>query len=495
VTGPRRFDPAALAGEEEPARRFFTHALAAGAPIGDGVRLAMRGRVRAGRWLPFTARQAVGRRGFAWRARVGRGPLILLEVLDAYAEGRATSEVRLLGRFPVSRAAGADTVRSAAGRAALEAVAFAPGSVLPGEGVVWRAESEDAIVATLEMPPERVEVRVAIDARGAPREISALRWGPRGQGRFGYLRCACEVLEVRRIGAARVPGRITVRWARDGRPEPFFAAAIEPLGDAAPGARGRRRARAAAEALAGIATMAVAALTPGRRAARARWGLDPATAARRLPGDDLVPAPRWSWTHGIEIAAPAGEVWPWLAQVGADRAGFFSYELLENLAGCRIRNADAVHPEWEVRAGDGLSLHPRRPPIPVVDVVPGRHCVAHAPADAAAAAGGRPWVAVSWLFLVEPLGPRRCRVVSRYRSACSDDRRTRLLFGPALLEPVGWAMDRRMLRGIGERAEAAADPWWAAIGAGDGPEAAGAADPDDGGGGGASPDASPEERT
>jgi hypothetical protein len=97
-----------------------------------------------------------------------------------------------------------------------------------------------------------------------------------------------------------------------------------------------------------------------------------------------------------------------------------------------------------------------------VEVVPGRHFVAHAASDPAALVAGRPWVAASWLFLVEPLGPGRSRVVSRYRCATSGDRRTRLLFGPALLEPIGWAMDRKMLLGIRARAERSSSvspPW------------------------------------
>jgi hypothetical protein len=55
--------------------------------------------------------------------------------------------------------------------------------------------------------------------------------------------------------------------------------------------------------------------------------------------------------------------------------------------------------------------------------------------------------------LVEPLDDRRCRLISRYRAASSGDLATRLALGPALLEPVGFAMDRRMLLGVKERAE------------------------------------------
>jgi hypothetical protein len=213
--------------------------------------------------------------------------------------------------------------------------------------------------------------------------------------------------------------------------------------------------RGVLEGLGGIGVMARALVTPRRRARRARWGLDAATAARRLAGDDLVPAPRSHWTHGVQIDAPAEEVWPWVAQVGADRGGFYSYEWLENLVGCRLRNADAVHPEWEVRQGDALFLHPRQPPpLPVVEVARGRHFVAYAEADRDARAAGKLWIEASWLFLVEPLGAGRSRLISRYRCAFSDHLGARVAFG-VLLESIGFAMDRRMLLGIKERAEGA----------------------------------------
>ena len=178
------------------------------------------------------------------------------------------------------------------------------------------------------------------------------------------------------------------------------------------------------------------------------------SAARPLPGDEIVPTPQWGWTHGVEIDAPPDAVWPWVAQIGADRGGFYSYQWLENLAGCRVRNAERVHPEWQVRPGGRMVLHPEVPPLEIAAVDSGRFFVAHAPASADAVAAGAPWVAASWLFLVEPLGESRCRVVSRYRCAHSDDLAMRAAFGPALLEPIGFAMDRGMLRGIRRRAQA-----------------------------------------
>ncbi|HEX4778760.1 MAG TPA: hypothetical protein VFW74_18440 [Acidimicrobiia bacterium] len=208
-----------------------------------------------------------------------------------------------------------------------------------------------------------------------------------------------------------------------------------------------------ATAAGGAAIMAGALLTPFLRGARSRWGADDATASARFPGDELVPEPRWGWVHAVGIDAPAAAVWPWVAQIGADRGGFYSYDALENLVGCRVRSAHEIRPEWAVREGDGLRLHPRVPPLPVVSVTPGTSFLVFAPADADAATHGRPWVAVTWLFLVVPLGARRSRFVSRYRCATSDDLATRLQFGPALVEPISFAMDRRMLLGVKRRAE------------------------------------------
>ena len=199
--------------------------------------------------------------------------------------------------------------------------------------------------------------------------------------------------------------------------------------------------------------MVAAFLTSWLRGARRHWGLDAKEAARAYPGDDRVATPRWDWTHAVAIDAPAEAVWPWLAQIGADRGGFYSYQWLENLAGCELQNAETIHPEWQLREGDTLRLHPKMPPLAIVDVEEGRHFVAYGAPDEAARAAGKPWAAVSWLFAIEPLGPRSCRVISRYRCATSDDLATRLSLGPTLLEPIGFAMDRRMLLGIKERVE------------------------------------------
>ncbi len=204
--------------------------------------------------------------------------------------------------------------------------------------------------------------------------------------------------------------------------------------------------------LGGAARIVLALVTPFARGARSHWGLEEPDAARTLPGDGLVPTPRWSWTHGVEIEASTERVWPWIAQIGASKAGFYSYQFLENVAGCDVLNAEVVHPDWEAKVGDALSLHPKMPPLEIVAAERGRWMVARTSVDEPRGEG-RGWAVSTWLFLIEPLGEGRCRLVSRFRSDYSDEIAMRLSFGPAILEPVGYAMDRKMLLGVKERAE------------------------------------------
>jgi uncharacterized protein DUF6920 len=216
-----------LAGLDEPVRRYFSHAISDGAALTRGVRMAMSGRIKVGLWLPFTAEQTVDGRSFTWRARVGRGPLTPLHVIDRYADAAGSTEGRLLGRVTLFHAEDSDTARSAATRAAIESVVFAPPSVVPGRGVVWRAEADDVIVACFDLPPERPEVRARIDEHGAIRTVSALRWGNAGANRFQYIPFGGDVHAERHFGDLVLPSTLSVGWWFDTpRYSPFFRAEI-----------------------------------------------------------------------------------------------------------------------------------------------------------------------------------------------------------------------------------------------------------------------------
>ena len=213
---------------DEPVRRYLTHAVRDAAPVAGRVQLTMAGRIRIGVWLPFTADERCDGRSFLWRARVGP-----LEVVDHFAEGSGSTRGRLLGRVTLFSADDPDTARSAAGRAALEAI-WAPASLLPEQGVTWRAEADDLIVARWDVPPERPEVHMRIRRDGGLVSAWARRWGNPDRSRFRYVPCGCEVHAEQRFGDLVVPSRITVGW-QFGTPDyrPFFKADVRDLRPAA----------------------------------------------------------------------------------------------------------------------------------------------------------------------------------------------------------------------------------------------------------------------
>lgn len=195
------------------------------------------------------------------------------------------------------------------------------------------------------------------------------------------------------------------------------------------------------------AAAASVAYGAGRRV-QLRYGTAPEEEYAILPGDDLVPDADLVATRAISIDAPPAAVWPWVVQLGQDRGGFYSYDVLENLAGCEIHSADHVVAEWQdVAVGDVVRLHPELG-LPVAVVTPNEALVLHGegPVDAD---GAMPFDFV-WAFVLRALPGGRTRLVVRERYAY------RAAWAGCVVEPVSWVsfvMTERMLRGIRDRAE------------------------------------------
>ena len=209
----------------------------------------------------------------------------------------------------------------------------------------------------------------------------------------------------------------------------------------------------------GLIVMAAAYLTLFLKPLRDRWGLTKAEALRALPGDELVKEPKSVFSHGIKINAPASFVWPWVVQMGKDRAGFYSYEALENLAGLNIYNADTILEEYQnPKEGDIIPFGPDTGyPIAVYDE--GRALVIENCDDLDTKTIYDPQIGhpenflhISWLWYVEPLDKERSRFISRNRVNFRNSFSNRLKIS-ILAEPMVFAMDRKMCLGIKRRAE------------------------------------------
>ena len=221
------FDPALIAGLDEPVQRYFTHAIARGAALTERVRLTMRGRIKVGRWMEFTAQQQFNdEHAFEWRARAGWRRFKPVHVVDTYASGAGGTVGKLLGRVPFLHAVDANTARAAAARGAAESI-WVPASLMPQRGVKWHAEDQNTIAASFEVPPEHPELRLRIDEDGAVQSVSLDRWGNVGQQGFGYIPFGADILAEQRFGDYTIPSRMTVGWWY-GTPrfEPFFEAII-----------------------------------------------------------------------------------------------------------------------------------------------------------------------------------------------------------------------------------------------------------------------------
>ena len=164
----------------------------------------------------------------------------------------------------------------------------------------------------------------------------------------------------------------------------------------------------------------------------------------KLPGDELVPLRRGGYTQAIGIRAAAGSVWPWVAQTGQGRGGYYSYEVLENLVGCDIHNADRILPQYQdIKDGDAIIMHPKAPALPVVFVEPGKTLVC----------GGRQDenTANIWTFyIVSKDGVTR--LISRWSFQYRPVLLNRIIYD-WLIEPVAAVMQRKMLLTIKQLAE------------------------------------------
>lgn len=204
-----------------------------------------------------------------------------------------------------------------------------------------------------------------------------------------------------------------------------------------------RRLREAAACGLVLYVAAGAALFPWYRT----WGTTDAERAMPLPGDQQPRTPAVELMHGITIDVPPEHVWPWLVQIGQDRAGFYSYDWLERLFGAHIHNASQIRPEWQHReTGDLVRAAQANYLGGLFGTEVGWRISELEP--------GRAMVLENWgAFVLEstPKGHTRLLVRSTIGGPDTPVWAAALTF--ALFELPHFIMERRMMLGIKERAE------------------------------------------
>jgi hypothetical protein len=165
------------------------------------------------------------------------------------------------------------------------------------------------------------------------------------------------------------------------------------------------------------------------------WGATAAEAAAVLPGDELLDT-RLQTTRAIAVPAPPEALWPWLVQIGWGRAGWYSYDAIDNDG---RPSAERIVPALQhLTVGDEILMMPGAG-FRVRTVEPRATILSQAPDG------------TTWCLRLEPAAGDRCRLVSRFRVPAPRGVAARAW--TAIADPGAFVMERRMLLGIRRRVE------------------------------------------
>ena len=192
-----------------------------------------------------------------------------------------------------------------------------------------------------------------------------------------------------------------------------------------------------------------------------QWGAKKEEVQSTYPGDDLILTPRIDATHAITIEAAPDDIWPWIAQIGQGRGGFYTYDWIENMMGLQIKSADQVLPQYQdVKVGDIIPLEPGGGGPPVLDVEKYHYLLLGGKMDAQTEGIFRvndptpgAYMSVTWLFYLDPVSNNQTRLIERFRVDWYPQNAKNWLMYHAFLEPGAFIMERGMLQGIKKRAE------------------------------------------
>jgi hypothetical protein len=172
-----------------------------------------------------------------------------------------------------------------------------------------------------------------------------------------------------------------------------------------------------------------------------RWGATQDEVAAPMPGDDLVPGCQYRATRAVTVMAQPRHVWPWLAQAGMGRAGFYSVDLLDNLARPSAEEILPQHQRLAVGQWVAMSRTPSDTTAFRVHSVEHERVLVWAKPDS------------TWVWRLTGNDDGSTRLVTRIRAQYAWSRPASAAVSVLLMEFGDFAMLRTMLLGIKARAE------------------------------------------
>jgi hypothetical protein len=210
----RRFDPDDLERLPEPVRRWLTQAIEPGALLCNQIELEMRGEIRIGRWMPFTATQVLAPPdGFIWAARAHVGPLSMVG-FDRYTSGVGEMRWSIAGRIPMIRSSGRDITRSALGRLAGEASLNPACALAPW--MLWTPVDDHCARYTMTDGSDTTPVTVHVDHSGRLTGVHFERWGKPNRHGYRFRQFGVHLDGTMAAGGLSFPQSIDAGWDWDG---------------------------------------------------------------------------------------------------------------------------------------------------------------------------------------------------------------------------------------------------------------------------------------
>lgn len=199
-----------IEGLPEAVQAYLRWAIAPGTPLARAADLTMRGRLKLGPWVPFTATETLApHEGFVWPARA----MGVIVGSDHCIDGVSVMDWRVLGRWSVVHAEGPDVSRSASNRGAAEAV-WVPTALLPRFGVVWEAFDGSHLCARFTMGEHPVELHLHVEpGTGRLLRFHLERWGdPDGTGTWHRIPFGGDATGWATFGGVTVPSAGRIGW-------------------------------------------------------------------------------------------------------------------------------------------------------------------------------------------------------------------------------------------------------------------------------------------